>query len=114
MPSIRVTAATRARIEAVLRRGESLTQFIENAVCREAEFRAKQNAAVARAKKALLSADKGVSLQLVEELLEVVAFERQGEVGRVENLLHARRRVFRGHELTLDWRKRRRPGGRPV
>ena len=77
LPSIRVTAATRARIEAVLRRGESLTQFIENAVCREAEFRAKQNAAVARAKKALLSADKGVSLQTVEDLLK--GMERRAE-----------------------------------
>jgi precorrin-6B methylase 2 len=38
-----------ARLEAVLREGESLTQFIEGAVCREADFRAEQNAAVARA-----------------------------------------------------------------
>lgn len=50
-------------------KGESLTQFIENAVCREAEFRAEQNAAVARAKKALRSADKGVGLMTHEDFL---------------------------------------------
>jgi hypothetical protein len=67
LPPIRVAPETKASLEAVLREGESLTQFIENAVCREAEFRAEQNAAVARAKKALRSADKGVGLLAVED-----------------------------------------------
>lgn len=69
LPPIRVAPETKAGLEAVLREGESLTQFIENAVCREAEFRAEQNAAVARAKKALRRADKGVGLMTTEELL---------------------------------------------
>jgi hypothetical protein len=69
LPPIRVAPETKASVEAVLREGESLTQFIENAVCREAEFRAEQNAAVARAKKALRNADKGVGLMTTEELL---------------------------------------------
>ncbi|MBL8318039.1 MAG: hypothetical protein JNJ42_06515 [Burkholderiaceae bacterium] len=46
-----------------------MTQFIESAVRREAEFRAEQNAAVARAKKALRSADRGVGLLTVEDFL---------------------------------------------
>ena len=69
MPPIRVAPETKASLEAVLREGESLTQFIEKAVCREAEFRAEQNVAVARAKKALRSADKGVGLITAEDLL---------------------------------------------
>jgi hypothetical protein len=69
LPPIRVAPETKASVEAVLREGESLTQFIENAVCREAEFRAEQNAAVARARKALRSADKGAGLMTVEDLL---------------------------------------------
>lgn len=69
MPPIRVAPETKSSLEAVLRKGESLTQFIENAVCREAEFRTAQNTAVARAKKALRSADKGVGLMPVEDLL---------------------------------------------
>ncbi len=69
LPPIRVTPETKANLEAVLREGESLTQFIENAVCREAEFRAEQNAAVARAKKALRSADKGVGLMAADDFL---------------------------------------------
>ena len=39
------------------------------AVCREVEFRAEQNAAIARAKKASRSADKGVGLLTAEEFL---------------------------------------------
>ena len=42
LPPIRIAPETKARLEAVLRKGESLTQFIESAVSREAEFRAEQ------------------------------------------------------------------------
>ncbi len=69
LPPIRVAPETKASLEAVLRDGESLTQFIENAVCREAEFRVEQNAAIARAKKALRAADKGVGLMTAEDFL---------------------------------------------
>lgn len=69
LPPIRIAPETKASLEAVLREGESLTQFIENAVRREAEFRAEQNAAVARAKKALHSADKGVGLMTADGFL---------------------------------------------
>lgn len=69
MPPIRVAPETKAALEAVLREGESLTQFIEKAVCREAEFRAEQNAAVARAKKSLRSADEGVGLMTAADFL---------------------------------------------
>ncbi len=43
----------RAQAEAVLREGESLTQFIENAVRKEVAWRAEQVAFVARAQAAL-------------------------------------------------------------
>jgi hypothetical protein len=69
LPPIRVAPETKASLEAVLRDGESLTQFIENAVRREAEFRAEQNAAIARAKKALRAAEKGVGVMTAEEFL---------------------------------------------
>lgn len=69
LPPIRVEPETKARLEAVLREGEALMQFIESAVRREAEFRAEQNAAVARAKKALRSADKEVGLMTAEDFL---------------------------------------------
>jgi hypothetical protein len=69
LPPIRVEPETKASLEAVLREGESLTQFIENAVRREAEFRTEQKSAVARAKKALRSADKGMGLMTGEQLL---------------------------------------------
>ncbi|MEI6027617.1 MAG: YlcI/YnfO family protein [Betaproteobacteria bacterium] len=69
LPPIRVAPETKARLEAVLREGESLTQFIEGAVCREAEFRAEQNAAIARAKVALHSAAKGMGLLSAEDFL---------------------------------------------
>lgn len=52
-PPIRVEPAIRAQTEAVLREGESLTQFIEDAVRKEVEWRAAQAAFVARAQAAL-------------------------------------------------------------
>ena len=52
-PPIRVEPEMRARTEAVLREGESLTQFIEDAVRKEVEWRAAQVAFVARAQAAL-------------------------------------------------------------
>ena len=73
LPPIRIAPETKASVEAVLREGETLTQFIENAVCREAEFRAEQNAAVARAKKALRSAEKGVGLMSADDFLRGMA-----------------------------------------
>ena len=72
LPPIRVAPETKASVEAVLRDGESLTQFIESAVRREAEYRAEQNAALARARKALRSADKAVGLMTKEDFLAVV------------------------------------------
>ena len=69
LPLIRVALETKASLEAVLREGECLTQFIENAVCREAEFRAEQNVSALRAKKALRNADKGVGLLTADEFL---------------------------------------------
>lgn len=73
LPPIRIAPETKARLEAVLREGESLTQFIEGAVCREAEFRAEQNAAVARAKHALGSAVEGLGLSTTEDFLAGMA-----------------------------------------
>ena len=52
-PPIRVEPEMRARTEAVLREGESLTQFIEDAVRKEVEWRAAQSAFVARAQASL-------------------------------------------------------------
>lgn len=69
LPPIRIAPKTKASLEAVLREGESLTQFIENAVCREAEFRAEQNAAIARAQEALRRADEGLGLMTAEDFL---------------------------------------------
>jgi uncharacterized protein (DUF1778 family) len=69
LPPIRVSPQTKASVEAALREGESLTQFIESAVCREAEFRAEQSAAAARATKALRLADEGVGLITADDFL---------------------------------------------
>jgi hypothetical protein len=69
LPPIRVIPETKASLVAVLREGESLTQFIEGAACREAEFRAEQNAAIARAKEELRSAAKGTGLLTADDFL---------------------------------------------
>ena len=69
LPPIRITPENKASLEAVLREGESLTQFIENAVRSEAEYRTEQKAAVARARKALRAAEKGAGLMTVDDLM---------------------------------------------
>jgi hypothetical protein len=70
-------------LEAVLREGESLTQFTENAVCREAEFRAEQSAAIARAKAALHSAGKGVGVMTADDFLADMQQRAKAAQGRI-------------------------------
>jgi hypothetical protein len=96
LPPIRVTPETKASVEAVLREGESLTQFIENAVSQEAAFRAEQDAAVARAKKALRLADQGVGLMTAEELLAGMHARAQGAQKRIRAAVAAENKRSRG------------------
>jgi hypothetical protein len=79
----------KASLEAALREGESLTQFIENAVCWEAEFRAEQNAAVARAKKALRAADKGLGLTTADDFLAGMKTRAQAAQQRIREAVVA-------------------------
>jgi hypothetical protein len=90
LPPIRVEPQTKASLEAVLREGESLTQFIENAVCREAQFRTEQNAAVARAKKALRNADKGAGLMTAEDFLAGMEQRAKDAQRRIREAVAAR------------------------
>ena len=96
LPPIRVEPETKASLEAVLRKGESLTQFIESAVRREAEFRAEQDAAVARAKKALRSADKGVGLMTAEDFLAGMAQRAKAAQQRIREAATARKKRATG------------------
>ncbi|MDE1949036.1 MAG: hypothetical protein KGL43_05035 [Burkholderiales bacterium] len=96
LPPIRVAPETKASLEAVLRNGESLTQFIENAVCREAEFRAEQNAAIARAKKALRSVDKGVGLITAEDFLAGMEQRAEAAQLRIREAVAARSKRVAG------------------
>ena len=90
LPPIRVEPKTKASLEAVLREGESLTQFIENAVCREAQFRTEQNAAVARAKKALRNADRGAGLMTAEDFLAGMEQRAKDAQRRIREAVAAR------------------------
>ncbi len=96
LPPIRVEPQTKASLEAVLREGESLTQFIENAVCREAQFRIEQNAAVARAKKALRNADKGAGLMTAEDFLAGMEQRAQDAQRRIREAVAARNKRAAG------------------
>ena len=90
LPPIHVTPETKASLEAVLRDGESLTQFIEAAVRQEAEFRAQQRAAVARAEKALRAADKGVGLTTTGDLLAGMQQRAEAAQQRIRAAVAAR------------------------
>ena len=96
LPPIRITPETKASLEAVLREGESLTQFIENAVSQEAAFRAEQDAAVARAKKALRLADKRVGLMTAEEFLAGMHARAQGAQKRIRAAVAAKNKRSSG------------------
>ncbi len=96
LPPIRVAPETKASLEAVLREGESLTQFIEGTVRREAEFRAEQNAAVARAKRALRNADKGAGLLTADEFLAGMAQRAQAAQQRIREAVAAKTQQAEG------------------
>ncbi len=96
LPPIRVTPETKASLEAVLRDGESLTQFIENAVSQEAAFRAEQAAAVARARKALRLAEKGVGLMTADALLAGMHARAQGAQERIRAAVAAKHKRSSG------------------
>jgi hypothetical protein len=96
LPPIRVTPETKASVEAVLREGESLTQFIENAVSQEAAFRAEQDAAIARAKKALRLADKGVGLMTAEAFLLGMRERAEAAQQRIRAAVAAKNKRPRG------------------
>src|SRR5512137_1961926 len=96
LPPIRVTPETKASLEAVLRDGESLTQFIENAVSQEAAFRTEQVAAVARAKKALRLADKGVGLMTPEGFLAGMHVRAQAAQERIRAAVAAKNKRSSG------------------
>lgn len=92
LPPIRVEPQTKARVEAVLRQGESLSQFIENAVCREAEYRAEQNRALERAASALAEAEQGRGLLTADELLAGMDQRAQAAQQRIRAAVAARGR----------------------
>lgn len=94
LPPIRVAPETKARLQAVLRDGESLTQFIESAFCREAEFRAEKNAALSRAEAALSQADKGLGMMTAEDFL----------AGMEQRAQSAKQRIQKA--VAIDWRLR--------
>lgn len=90
LPPIRIAPSTKASLEAVLRDGESLTQFIESAVCKEAAFRTEQNAAVTRAKKALRHANKGVGILSAADLMAGMAERAQVAKSRIRQAAAAK------------------------
>lgn len=80
----------------MLRDGESLTQFIENAVCRKGDFRAEQHAAVGRAKKALRNADKGVGLMTADELFAGMGQRAEAAQQRIRGAVAGRKKRAAG------------------
>lgn len=96
LPPIRIAPETKASLEAVLREGESLTQFIEKAVCREAEYRAEQSAAVARAKKALRSVDKGIGLMTADDFLAGMEQRAKAAQSRIRAAAAAKKKQVAG------------------
>ena len=70
--------------------------LIVNANCRDAEFRAEQNAAVSRAKKALRSADKGAGLMTVEDFLAGMELRAKAAQQRIRVAVAARNKQVTG------------------
>jgi len=73
-----------------------MTQFIESAVRREAEFRAEQNAAVARAEQALRSAENGQGLLTAEEFIDGMAQRAKAAQQRIRKATAAKRQQAAG------------------
>lgn len=90
LPPIRVEPQTKASLEAVLREGESLSQFIEKAACREAEYRVEQAAVAERAQWALELAESGTGLVTAEAFLSGMTLRAQAAEQRIRAAVAAR------------------------
>ena len=69
LPSIRVEPALRATVESVLGEGESLSQFVENAVRKTVQHRQQQSAFVARGLASLASAQQSQDYVEADQVL---------------------------------------------
>lgn len=81
LPPVRVEAPIRAEIEAALREGESLSQFVKTAALEAARRRQAQAAFLARGRSSLAEAQRTGELYPVDALLDAMR-ERLAE--RVE------------------------------
>lgn len=90
LPPIRIEPETKATLESVLREGESLTQFIEQAVRSEAEYRAGQQAAVARARESLRAVDEGEGVMTSDEFLARMQQRAESARARIRTAVAAR------------------------
>lgn len=70
LPPIRVTPAVREEIELSLREGESLSQFVEATVLREARRRKQHDEFIARGRASIARAKQGAELVTLDEALD--------------------------------------------
>ncbi|MCE2950222.1 MAG: YlcI/YnfO family protein [bacterium] len=70
LPPVRVEASVREEIEAVLREGESLSEFVETAAIEAARRRSAQEAFLARGRASLAKARRTGEFYAAEKVLE--------------------------------------------
>ena len=72
LPPVRVTPSVRAEIEGVLRQGETLSQFVENAAVQAAQRRRSQQEFLKRGRDSLKRASKSGQYYPVKDVLDAM------------------------------------------
>ena len=88
LPPVRVEPAVRDEIESVLRKGETLSQFVENAAVQAAQRRKSQQEFLARGRDSLKRAKKSGEYYSAKDALDTMQARLDA---RISQLVHEKR-----------------------
>ena len=83
LPPVRVEPSVREEIESVLRQGESLSQFVEEAAVQAAQRRKSQQAFLARGRDALKRAEQSGEYHAAREALDAMQTRLDERISRL-------------------------------
>jgi hypothetical protein len=84
LPPVRVEPSVRSEIESVLRQGETLSQFVENAAVQAAQRRKSQQEFLARGRESLKLAKKSGEYYSAKDALDAMQRRLEARISQLE------------------------------